>query len=479
MQKIYSFDELNLQKVFEDSIEINDERYKLIKVIDYKDKEICEKILDKKGISKCYFIKTKTNNIGIFISCLQFNKVYSFLQDENIPNSKIRLSDFIKEYDNYSFNYISNIDDMKLFTITNIKKENLVLENFEDITKSKAIYNVLKKYFFIHCVLLLIVLIYAFMNCKEYFLKLPFYFTILVFPFMLTMILIEILDKDKKKFKIENFEDKILINDTKEILHKDIMKVYIEKNIYLWRDWSGRKIPKNVDFKFRPGFGYEGSVRKVLVIEYNNGYSMKKIKFQLKYVNEETLAQFLDLFRTQPQKNRKKLELEYYYMDNNKIKIAIRGCALFLGVGFLIPSIITSIRNNRNPFDDILMIFNNINQIGKGFIELNFVMSLFIVYIIILIYKKITYNFIKNNGEHITGFIIKAGMDTGVGRREYCWGKLDVDVKGTLYTIRDIYYNNDFQILEKELRNNYLKKIKIDIYVLNNKVVADLDSISI
>ena len=432
MQKIYSFDELNLQKVFEDSIEINDERYKLIKVIDYKDKEICEKILDKKGISKCYFIKTKTNNIGIFVSCLQFNKVYSFLQDENIPNSKIRLSDFIKEYDNYSFNYISNIDDMKLFTITNIKKENLVLENFEDITKSKAIYNVLKKYF-----------------------------------------------KDKKKFKIENFEDKILINDTKEILHKDIMKVYIEKNIYLWRDWSGRKIPKNVDVKFGPGFGYEGSVRKVLVIEYNNGYSMKKIKFQLKYVNEETLAQFLDLFRTQPQKNRKKLELEYYYMDNNKIKIAIRGCALFLGVGFLIPSIITSIRNNRNPFDDILMIFNNINQIGKGFIELNFVMSLFIVYIIILIYKKITYNFIKNNGEHITGFIIKAGMDTGVGRREYCWGKLDVDVKGTLYTIRDIYYNNDFQILEKELRNNYLKKIKIDIYVLNNKVVADLDSISI
>lgn len=292
MQKIYSFDELNLQKVFEDSIEINDERYKLIKVIDYKDKEICEKILDKKGISKYYFIKTTANNVGIFVSYFQFNKVLSFLEDERVPNSKIRLSDFIKEYDNY----ISNIDDMKSTTITNIKKENLVLENFEDITKSKAIFNVLKRDFFILCYFFIGGIIVTLISFKQIILQIPLYFTIFTFPIILILFFIEILDKDKRKFKIENFNDKIVINDKMEIFHKDIKKIYIENYIY---GWIGEKL-QNSHFKLGLGLGYgRRGTRKVLVIEYNNGYSMKKIKFQLKYVNEESLAQFLDLFRNQ------------------------------------------------------------------------------------------------------------------------------------------------------------------------------------
>ena len=296
MQKIYSFDELNLQKVFEDSIEINDERYKLIKVIDYKDKEICEKILDKKGISKYYFIKTTANNVGIFVSYFQFNKVLSFLEDERVPNSKIKLSDFIKEYEDYSFNYISNIDDMKSTTITNIKKAYLVLENFEDITKSKEICNVLKRDFFILCYLFIGGIIVTLISFKQIILQIPLYFTIFTFPIILILFFIEILDKDKRKFKIENFDDKIVINDKMEIFHKDIKKIYIENYIY---GWIGEK-PQNSHFKLGLGLGYgRRGTRKILVIEYNNGYSMKKIKFQLKYVNKESLAQFLDLFRNQ------------------------------------------------------------------------------------------------------------------------------------------------------------------------------------
>lgn len=134
------------------------------------------------------------------------------------------------------------------------------------------------------------------MNCKEYLLQLPFYYTIFIFPITLILFFIEILDKDKRKFKIENFDDKIVINEKKEIFHKDINKIYIENYIY---GWIGEK-PQNSHFKLGLGLGYgRRGTRKVLVIEYNNGYSMKKIKFQLKYVNKESLEQFLDLFRNQ------------------------------------------------------------------------------------------------------------------------------------------------------------------------------------
>ena len=101
------------------------------------------------------------------------------------------------------------------------------------------------------------------------------------------------------------------------------------------------------------------------------------------------------------------------------------------------------------------------------------------------IYKQKNYNSIKNNGEYSTGFIIRA-MSEHKYKVPFLLGKLYVDVNGITYIIDDIYYNEDFKAIEKELSeirtSYYLRKshqIKIDIYVLNNKVVADLDSISI
>lgn len=296
MQKIYSFDELNIQKKFQDSIEINNERFKLIKVIDFKDLEICEKVLNKKGISKYYFIKTNAENIGIFVSYFQFNRVLSFLEDERVPNTKIKLSEFIKEYENYSLKYVSNIDDMKSTPITNVKKSNVILQNFEDITKSEVIGDVLKKGLFILIYINISIFLITFFLYKKIILQVPFYLNIIFIPIVLILCFIEIMDVDKKKFRIENFDDKIVINDYKEILHKDIKKVYVENYLY---GWIGDK-PKNSHFKIGLGLGYgPRGTRKVLVIEYDTGYSIKKVKFQLKYVNSESLNEFIDLFRNQ------------------------------------------------------------------------------------------------------------------------------------------------------------------------------------
>ena len=56
--------------------------------------------------------------------------------------------------------------------------------------------------------------------------------------------------------------------------------------------------PENTHFKLGLGLGYgKRGKRRILVIEYNCGYSIKKEKFQLRYINEEKLEEFLELFR--------------------------------------------------------------------------------------------------------------------------------------------------------------------------------------
>lgn len=48
MKDIYNFNELNIEKNIGDAIEIDKKRYKLIKVINYSDVDICESVLQKK-----------------------------------------------------------------------------------------------------------------------------------------------------------------------------------------------------------------------------------------------------------------------------------------------------------------------------------------------------------------------------------------------------------------------------------------------
>ena len=75
-----------------------------------------------------------------------------------------------------------------------------------------------------------------------------------------------------------------------------------------------------------------------------------------------------------------------------------------------------------------------------------------------------------------------------------CFYSIDLTVQvndnanNKTYTIKGINYNNEFKLLKKKSNDNidtyrqqynnyHRKELKIDIYVLDNKVVADLDSI--
>ncbi len=293
MKIIYNFNELNIEKNTEDAIEIDKKRYKLIKVINFSDVDICESVLQKKGITDYYFIKVDNENIGIFVSYFQFNRVISFLEDERVPSTKMKLSEFTKKYEKYSMGYRKDTEDMKSQRLLNVNKQNMILQNFENISKAEVISGVIKKDFLIFIFILIgffLVTLLKFGDVSIKIMILPLSFI----PIIAILCLIEIFDSDKKKFKIENLEDKIILNDKKIIFHKDITRVYVDDYIY---GWMGEK-PENTHYKLGLGLGYgKYAKRRILVIEYNCGYSIKKEKFQLRYINEEKLEEFLELFR--------------------------------------------------------------------------------------------------------------------------------------------------------------------------------------
>ncbi len=293
MKIIYNFNELNIEKNTEDAIEIDKKRYKLIKVINFSDVDICESVLQKKGITDYYFIKVDNQNIGIFVSYFQFNRVISFLEDERVPSTKMKLSEFTKKYEKYSMGYRKDTEDMKSQRLLNVNKQNIILQNFENTSKAEVISGVIKEYFLIFIYILIgffLVTLLKFGDVSIKIMILPLSFI----PIIAILCLIEIFDSDKKKFKIENLEDKIILNDKKIIFHKDITRVYVDDYIY---GWVGEK-PENTHFKLGLGLGYgKRGKRRILVIEYNCGYSIKKEKFQLRYINEEKLEEFLELFR--------------------------------------------------------------------------------------------------------------------------------------------------------------------------------------
>lgn len=293
MKIIYNFNELNIEKNTEDAIEIDKKRYKLIKVINFSDVDICESVLQKKGITDYYFIKVDNENIGIFVSYFQFNRVISFLEDERVPSTKMKLSEFTKKYEKYSMGYRKDTEDIKSQRLLNVNKQNIILQNFENISKVEVISSVIKEYFFIFIYILIGFFLVTLLKFGDVSIKIMI-LPLSCIPIIAILCLIEIFDSDKKKFKIENLGDKIILNDKKIIFHKDITRVYVDDYIY---GWVGKK-PENTHFKLGLGLGYgKFGKRRILVIEYNYGYSIKKEKFQLRYMNEEKLEEFLELFR--------------------------------------------------------------------------------------------------------------------------------------------------------------------------------------
>ena len=259
MKIIYNFNELNIEKNTEDAIEIDKKRYKLIKVINFSDVDICESVLQKKGITDYYFIKVDNENIGIFVSYFQFNRVISFLEDERVPSTKMKLSEFTKKYEKYSMGYRKDTEDMKSQRLLNVNKQNMILQNFENVSKAEVISGVIKKDFLIFIFILIgffLVTLLKFGDVSIKIMILPLSFI----PIIAILCLIEIFDSDKKKFKIENLEDKIILNDKKIIFHKDITRVYVDDYI---NGWMGEK-PENTHYKLGLGLGYRKFAKRII-----------------------------------------------------------------------------------------------------------------------------------------------------------------------------------------------------------------------
>ena len=60
----------------------------------------------------------------------------SFLEDERVPSTKMKLSEFTKKYEKFSMEYRKDTEYMKSQRLLNVNKQNMILQNFENISKT-------------------------------------------------------------------------------------------------------------------------------------------------------------------------------------------------------------------------------------------------------------------------------------------------------------------------------------------------------
>ena len=121
-------------------------------------------------------------------------------------------------------------------------------------------------------------------------------------------------------------------------------------------------------------------------------------------------------------------------------------------------------------------------------------------------YKRKQFVSIKNNGVHFEGVILTADKSCVFGQHKWIWkdsGDITVSANNKTYKITNIDYNKEFKLLKQKLEDDFYsnkqsyinlnqsfekndilykvhrKEITVGIYVLDNKAVADLDSIKI
>lgn len=233
---------------------------------------ICEKILDKKDINHYYFIFLNDNEVGIFVSYYEFNKVLSFIEDERLPNSSKSFSESIKELENLSASLGIDTSERNKKEVLSVRDTNVVFKNFEYVSRFKIVLHLL----FILILIPVISALFVQIVCMFHGVLILRVSTIFFIYFLLISMLvfsISLFTPQFRKWKIENFQDRIIINNKKEILHSDIRKVYT----------------------------YSCRVRKVvkrsLIIEYISNRKIKKAVFNLKYTNYDSEQRFLEIFR--------------------------------------------------------------------------------------------------------------------------------------------------------------------------------------
>ncbi len=193
------------------------------------------------------------------------------------------------------------------------------------------------------------------------------------------------------------------------------------------------------------------------------------------------------------------MKLEYVYNNNSNLKYILKVFCIFgFAIILIVSLMLVCIEKNVDYFF--------ISMFAVGIILIVVVWD--IVFLIVLSlrnnYKRKQFISIKENGKYCEGIIIMANSHfKGYGRHKWLWkdsGEITVSVENKTYTITDIDYNYAFKLLEQKINddfdtsiqhyinfnqqikstsifgNVYRKEITIGIYLLDNNVVADLDS---
>jgi len=193
------------------------------------------------------------------------------------------------------------------------------------------------------------------------------------------------------------------------------------------------------------------------------------------------------------------MNLKYVYNNNSNLKYTLKAYSLF-GMSIILMIFLMQIIDKNIDYSFILMF---------SFTIIMTIIFFDIVFLIIITmknnYKRKQFATIKDKGKYYDGIIIMANRHSkGYGRHKWLWkttGEITVSVENKTYTITDIDYNNEFKLLEQKLKDNFktnrqqymnlnqqiknndilgnifIKEITIGIYILDNKVVADLNSI--
>ena len=199
------------------------------------------------------------------------------------------------------------------------------------------------------------------------------------------------------------------------------------------------------------------------------------------------------------------MNLEYFYDNNNNIKYTTKTFFLF-GLSIILISSVLGVSTGID-FDGIFWV--------TSAILIHFLLIWFVSLIIVTLknnnQRKEFIN-IKDNGNYVEGTIVSAHRYANYAnnhryRRFQIFfnnsGEIVVYANNKTYTITNIAYNKDFRVLKQILNDNFdinrkavidlqekfqntgtfeafqEKDITIGIYVLDNKVVADLNSIKI
>ena len=179
------------------------------------------------------------------------------------------------------------------------------------------------------------------------------------------------------------------------------------------------------------------------------------------------------------------MKLEYAYFNNINLKYIIKRLIIF-GLAYLCIVVILSFI--YTGFDYFWSLASMIAII----LAVIFLIAFSSIYLLYNNYKRKQFTEIKNNGNLFNGVILSAYKHSTFGQKYWVnIGDIAVECNNNRYIISDISYNKDFKLLEEKLQNYHNNvinsslfnntvnhEITVDIYIWENKVIADLNSIN-